>query len=532
VKAPTSPEPPPDRGEAEARFASQFIRPMLAIGDACGLQGAMHNLRPKTVIGLQNELSSPADGDREHAQRASENASRPDLVVAFDVMDRFPDPVAVLRRLGALGLPVLCSYRLASDTGTQEGRTPGAFENLCRTANLPIVWRYFHQDFAIHMLAPPRHDVTRVTTVGYREPGDLVTTSASDRPSLLVAGFYGRGNCGDEALLQVIYERLSTDFEIIVSLDEHGAVPGYWDWYPYDRCRRIHQGNLSDPARACSGMIVGGGGLPVGFVADQVFAARSAGLPIALAGTDFPIVSQQTPLAKTVALDYLKSFDVVALRSAAAVERARRVGHAAIHGADWALCLATDESDAFQWSANRALIVLREFPLQAVSFRYVEEITRLIGRLREARLVPTLLPFCPEDDRFATALGLDLFAPTERHWWNPRRMKQLIALSGLLISVGRLHPMIFAAGTRTSVIQLCPPLADNMDCHAFGKISAMSKELDVDYLPAVDTVCEHLRLGRSRPSGKAELEASQQRLEDMIDQLRRLFTSPGRRRPS
>jgi polysaccharide pyruvyl transferase WcaK-like protein len=389
---------------------------------------------------------------------------------------------------------------------------------------LSIVWRYLHQDFAIHMLAPPHYDVTRVTIAGYRAAADLVTTLKSDRPALLVAGFFGRGNCGDEALLQAIYERLSADFEIVVSLDEHGAFPEYWNWYPYDRTRRIHQGNLSDPARSCSGMIVGGGGLPIGFVADQVFAARSAGLPVALAGTDFPIINRQSPFAERVSVDYLKSFDLVALRSATAVERAREAGVAAVHGADWALSLPTDESDAFQQLANRVLIVLREFPLEAVSFRYVEEITRLIGQLRAAGFAPTLLPFCPEDDRFATALGLDLLVPTERHWWNPRRVKQLIALSGLLISVGRLHPMIFAATTRTPVIQLCPPLADNMDPHAFGKISAMTKELDVDYLPSVDAVCEHVRLGRSRPSGQAALEVSQQRLEDMIDRLRRLFS--------
>lgn len=513
MEATTSVAAPSAQAEAEARFARQFIKPMLTIADARGLGEAVPWLRPKTIIAVPTE-------------RSSDDTARPDLVVALDVMGTSQDPASVLQRLRALGSPVLCSYRLVPDTTAQEDRTLGAFEDLCREVGLSIVWRYFHQHFAIYMLAPPHHDITRVTTVGYHARADLITKLELDRPSLLVAGFFGRGNCGDEALLQAIYERLSTDFEIVVSLDEHGAFPEYWNWYPYDRCRRIHQGNLSDPARSCSGMIVGGGGLPIGFVADQVFAARSAGLPVALAGTDFPIITQPSPFAEAVSVDYLKSFDVVALRSAAAVERARQVGVAAIHGADWALSLPTDESDAFQWMANRVLIVLREFPLQAVSFGYVEQISRLIGQLRAAGLTPTLLPFCPEDDRFAAALGLDVLAPTERHWWNPRRVKQLIGLSGLLISVGRLHPMIFAASTRTPVIQLCPPLADNMDPHAFGKISAMSKELDVDYLPSVDAVCEHVRLGRSRASGEGALRASQQRLEDMIDRLRRLF-SPG-----
>src|SRR4051812_30874466 len=112
VEATTSAAPLPAEGEAEARFASQFIQPRLTIADACGLQTPMHWLRPKAVIDLQSALSSAVAGDPE---RWPENATRPDLVVAFDIMDKLPDPAATLRRLGALDLPILCSYRLTPD---------------------------------------------------------------------------------------------------------------------------------------------------------------------------------------------------------------------------------------------------------------------------------------------------------------------------------------------------------------------------------------------------------------------------------
>ena len=55
------------------------------------------------------------------------------------------------------------------------------------------------------------------------------------RPELVVTGFFARGNCGDEALLQCAFEAFEATHDLIVSVDEHGAYPGFWDWYPYNR---------------------------------------------------------------------------------------------------------------------------------------------------------------------------------------------------------------------------------------------------------------------------------------------------------
>jgi hypothetical protein len=511
-----------DDAEAAARFASQFIMPDLTILDAIGRPQVLAWLKPARIVPFDAELCSNKDAHVHPADMPENREAQ--LAVAFGLPEWPSDLALPLQRLMACGLPILCSCRPQTKGGASDEQRFAAFEAFFAEERFSIAWRYVDKGSAIYLMLPPGCDMASVSTVGYRAAGDLVTVLKGQRPALLVAGFFGRGNCGDEALFQVIYEQFSPEFDIIVSLDEHGATEGYWNWYPYNLCRRIHQGNLADPARSCVGMIVGGGGLPVGFVADQVFAARSAGVPIALAGTDFPGGSIHHGKSTDVAsLEYLKCFDVVALRSARAVERAARLGHPAAHGADWALRLLSDENEAVQRVTNRAFIVLREFPLSVITFKYVQEITRLISQLRATGFALTLLPFCAEDDRFATALGLDLIAPTERHWWNPRRVKQLIAMSGLVISVGRLHPTIFAASSRTAVLQLCPPLADDVDPGAFSKIAAMAQEFDLDYHPTVDSVCEHLRLGRIRPSGTAALASSQQRLDTMIGGLRTLF---------
>lgn len=515
------------KSKVDVEFVRQFLKPMLCIADAGNSREALQKLNPRQIIPIE---FGPSDGKAKRDVGASaleypDFQAEADLVSALGILEQSQGSRALLSALRLVGLPVLCSARLLTDDGISDTSMLSSFEDLFSEIGFSVVWRFLNESDAIYLLTPANQDASEVTSVGYRSPSDSVTVLKPKRPALLVAGFFARSNCGDEALLQVIYEQFSPRFDIVVSLDEHGATEGYWDLYPYDRCQRIHQGNLADPARSVVGMIVGGGGLPLGFVADQILAARSAGVPVALAGTDFPVSRIHNHDAAGVACqEYLRLFDLVALRSSAATDQARRIGQPAVHGADWALKLPTDAYVDIQPVADRALVVLREFPLTATSYHYIREITRLVETLQHAGFKPTLLPFCMEDDRFACTLGLDLIAPSERHWWNARRVKQLIASSGLVISVGRLHPMIFAASTRTPVFQLCPPLSESMDLRSFPKISAMSDELNVDYLPTVASVANHLKQGLHRPSGGRELTAAQERLDSMIVRLRALFS--------
>ncbi|WP_398464751.1 hypothetical protein, partial [Tardiphaga sp.] len=76
-----------------------------------------------------------------------------------------------------------------------------------------------------------------------------LTFDTSDSPNpprtLVVVGFYGRGNSGDEAILQCIFEAFQDLFEIRIAVDGHGAYGGFWDWYPYTQSQVIHQTNVS-----------------------------------------------------------------------------------------------------------------------------------------------------------------------------------------------------------------------------------------------------------------------------------------------
>lgn len=498
------------------------MRQGLAIGLAEGAASLDPSaLAPSRIVPF--ELGPPAAALDSPPDRLAD-AAAVDLVLAAPADEGAWR--ATLQHLQALGLPAVVAVALPADPAAAAAAL-GRFAAGCAELGLVVGWRRVEGAVACHLVGPI---AAGLAAIGPAAPaaGALRAAGRGGRPTLLVAGFFGRGNCGDEALLQVIYEEFAADFDVVISLDEHGASPGYWNWYPYDRCRRIHQGNLADPARLASAMLVGGGGLPLGFVAGQVVAARAAGIPIVLAGTDFPASRAHAGArADRAVQDYVGNFDVVALRSRQAVDQAAALGIAALHGADWGLRLATDRQPGLALDGARALLVLREFPLGAVPFRYVAEIERLVAALRRSGLVPTLLPFCEEDDRFAGALGLDLGLPVERHWWNARRVKQLIAMSGLLISVGRLHPTIFAASSRTPVAQLRPPLSAERDEGSFAKIRALAAELDIDFHDSVDSLCERLAQRGLRPSGEAALAAAERRLAAMIATLRERLGAAG-----
>ena len=277
----------------------------------------------------------------------------------------------------------------------------------------------------------------------------MVRTGGRPKPQVVLSGFFGRGNAGDEALLQAQYERLAAGFGIIISVDERGAHDGFWNWYPYDRCRIVHQGNLAVLGESdVIGIHVGGGGLPHGFNAAQVVHARSLGKPAFLTGIDARPAASTA--AATALRGYLGLFDFVSVRSAAAWRKMATLAPACHHGADWAIALPTDEPATPR--RGGVLVTIREFPADLVSRRYRDELADLLGVLGDRFGPVTLLPFCPEDERFLDRLPPTGRLPREVHWWNPRRMQRLIADADLVVSLGRLHPLVFAANVGTPAV--------------------------------------------------------------------------------
>lgn len=343
--------------------------------------------------------------------------------------------------------------------------------------------------------------------------------------TLVLAGFFGRGNAGDEAMLQCVFEEFSPRFNITISLDFHGAYPGFEGWYPYNQARVIHQNDIGcfDGIEDGVGLLIGGGGLPIGFAGGQVFGARAKEMPTAIAGVD---VWQSNPDPKTqharALRTWLRMFDYVIPRTAASLRNVQEMGIPGILGADWALALRADLADEVRDDPHRALVVVREEELRLLPENYQPEIARLLDGLRAEGYNPVLLPFSHEDERFLGEAGLLELAPVERAWWNACRLKQLIGASALTASVGRLHPIIFGAGTGRPAVAMVPPRGPQA-ADGLNKIREMSEELGCPFFSGVSAFLDGLRSGAVVAAKPELVEAARQRLNFSTHILHGLF---------
>ena len=343
------------------------------------------------------------------------------------------------------------------------------------------------------------------------------------KPTLGLVGFFGRGNCGDEAILQCIYEAFREEFDIVIVVDEVGAIPGWWDLYPYSECERVHYGNFHYFMRPMAGIIVGGGGLGIGYGASHAICARSVGTPTALAGVDYThFEAQRSEIFAKVSADYYALFDYAAVRSQRSVEFALQDGIAGVrHGADWALLLPTDESPEIDIDDSRVLLTLRHWEESFLASDYPDQIRALLKAVRDAGYSPVFLPFCEADQTFLTEMDLADEAPLKRTWWNPRRVKQIIASSRMMLSVGRLHPVVIAAAAGTPALQIRTPLSVFMGT---SKLEDQAEELQLPQASIADAIAVISAGGPDfTEDASRSVQAARSRLEATVAELRDLF---------
>ncbi|MGK7868091.1 polysaccharide pyruvyl transferase family protein [Falsiroseomonas sp. E2-1-a20] len=333
---------------------------------------------------------------------------------------------------------------------------------------------------------------------------------------IALAGFFGRGNAGDEALLQCTYEALSPHHEVAIGANATASHPAFRSWYPYDGCRIYDDASIGAwLALGAQATVIGGGGLHVGFAAHLALATRFAGGRTVLAGTDALDFLKRTEVERSV-LGYLDGFDLVALRFRAGVEALRRLGLERVQlGADWAFALRMAAAPEQRPAGDICCVVVREWNAAALGQGFRFHLHLLLHGLRARGLFPLLVPFSPEDERLARSLAGLLDVPVLPIWWNPRAIKGLFAQSAMVVSVGRLHPLIFAAPLDKPVCYLAPAL-DGAGPPAIGKIACVTEELGIAAFRTVEDLLRGLDAGeirRADPEAVAEAEA---RLAGMV----------------
>lgn len=509
-----------------ARFAARFIAPGQVILDlGCGAMDLERfaNAADYLPLDLAARDARTRIADLNSVPIPADLLQQADLVTLLGVVEYLDNVPGLFRQIAAAGKPLLFTY-CTTERHVEVDRGAHDWVNAFSTADLLAML----DEAAMEATRSYVFNGTQSLLIAQPKGTSPTRHQVARRPSLVVVGHYGRGNCGDEALLQCVYEAFRDTHEVIVSVDEHGAFDGFWNWYPYNACRLINRSEAAllhfDPSLV--GVIVGGGGLPLGCAANQVVEARLAGKRAVLAGIDAWMAEDTSWIAA-----YAQFFDLVAFRTAEAYAHAGGLlgGVEAIHGGDWALLLPTDSAIDVVPDPRRVLVTLREFDLKTVLHTYGESVKTLLEDVRARGLVPAFLPFCPEDERFIGELGLDRAAPVERHWWNPRRMKQVIAASGMMLSVGRLHPMVFAASVGIPVACILPSFHIKGGEGSLPKLKAMAAELGIAVVTLSGGLANFLQV--PTPADPEKVAAATERARAMIARLKQVFAAE-RRPPS
>lgn len=341
---------------------------------------------------------------------------------------------------------------------------------------------------------------------------------AEGRKRLVLAGFFGRGNAGDEALLQCIFETFSEYYDIVVAVDEFGAYGGFWDWFPYDRSRIMHQCANSiffEEADSIAGLIVGGGGLPAGFCANLVVAAKVNKIPTFLIGVD--LYETGDPIARSAVAEYVNLFDLFSYRSECDDSRLLKMLRCEhFLGADWALKLIVDQDSEIVQNSKRAIVVIREYPNGALCDDYFDEIDQIFNVLEKNGFTAVLAPFCPEDMQFLQKFNLAKDREIVELWSNPRRVKQLIGASGLLVSIGRLHPLLFGVDCGVPIVAVCPHV-EGWNELLSEKIMRICRDFGIPYLGASCLLERQMNV--LQPVDRNTVRASKRRLDAVVEKI-------------
>jgi polysaccharide pyruvyl transferase WcaK-like protein/SAM-dependent methyltransferase len=284
--------------------------------------------------------------------------------------------------------------------------------------------------------------------------------------NVLCIGFYGWGNVGDEAMarswdryLVRPFEQASIRYATEAAWDHLTRVNAEDPFYAADRhVLSVHD---TEAMAHFDVVIVGGGHLSPLYGAPLVLRARElrrAKLIARIGASVRDDFLQAGPKAVTLGKAALEMFDVVSVRDRLALDAFAAIGMAPHLGADPAIEFPTTDPTDLGLAAPYAVVVVREVRDHDIA-RQIELVHAVLGAGRAgieqyvSRIV--LLPFCEPDARFLRTHNIS-FPGVEvlDAYKTPERAAAVVARASCLISIGRLHPLVFAVSNRVPCIAI------------------------------------------------------------------------------
>lgn len=407
-----------------------------------------------------------------------------EISVCLGVLEYLLEPFEVLETLVKYSERVILTYKLHDYVSDLQVRESAGWKNsLTRSELLGFVaqkgYDVVHsEEFDDQILLVIDNAITNPN------PDDIsINTIGKDK--LILSGFFGRGNAGDESFVQVQYEFFKEYFDIIISVEQSGAYNGFWDWYPYNQCEIIGRSDLSKASdKSVIGMHLGGGSLYPTYAASQMSTMAMMNKKTAISGVEQSVtIFEQNGALSADYLSYLGTLDYYSVRNAFSHELNAQHDVNSNLGGDWATGMLIDNADMID--EVDIVLVVREFATWEIDKTFLSSLAQLVDKMDKLGRKMVLLPFCPEDERFIKNLNMLWNIPTEVHWWNPRRVMQIIKKSNLVLSIGRLHAAIFSMLSGTACVTIFPALSDRQELLINKKLQINSNEMDIDFYPDI-----------------------------------------------
>ena len=285
-------------------------------------------------------------------------------------------------------------------------------------------------------------------------------------PRIMVSGFYGAGNSGDEAMLRNIYFHIKQRLpkaELIISTEKIKGL-----WHPGD----LHYVSAMDrgQVRRCDLLMIGGGGLGLGFGWNLTsFAKATSGtpMPVITLGCSFPPPEYSIPAIKNAVIEMFNLYDLISVRDQSSFDLLNKLGIKDINlGTDLAIDLPEKKPIRNECPDEYIVVVIREYgaePRKLMLQKLGHWIIRSLKHNLKNKTNIVLLPFCKEDYNFTRTIDIGDY-PILRTF-DPQEHKFIINRAKAVVSLGRYHPHVYATEQAVPSIGLSWPVGGSKIDH-------------------------------------------------------------------